>query len=273
MQQYSNRLRLQRKRIGFVPTMGFLHEGHLSLVRRSLKENDITVASIFVNPAQFGPGEDFKKYPRDFKRDEAMLRRAGVDAVFYPTPASMYPQPYRTYVDVEGLTRGLCGRSRPGHFKGVATVVTKLLNIVKPDNVYVGQKDGQQAAVLKKMARDLNMDLNVKALPTVREPDGLAMSSRNSYLNPKERKEAALLYKSLQLARRLLKAGAGDPSAVISKMKRVIRESGLSTKVDYIEIVNGRTMEPVKTISGDILIALAARVGKTRLIDNIRIKV
>lgn len=270
MQGYSNRLKRQNKRIGFVPTMGYLHEGHLSLVRRSTKENDATVVSIFVNPTQFGPREDFAKYPRDFGRDEGMLRKAGADVIFYPTPKQMYPQPYHTYVNVEGLTDVLCGRSRPGHFRGVATVVTKLFNIVKPDTAYFGQKDAQQAIVIKKMAADLDMDLKIKVMPTVRERDGLAKSSRNAYLNPRERKDAVILYKSLLLAKGMIKKGERSAHKIIGKMEELIKQKR-SSRIDYAEIVDQKTLRPVENIRGEILIALAVYIGKTRLIDNLKL--
>lgn len=270
MQKYSNRLRIQGKRIGFVPTMGYLHEGHLSLVRRSVKENDATIVSIFVNPMQFGPKEDFKKYPRDFKRDEEMLKAVGTDVIFYPTANQMYPKHYYTYVNVENITEGLCGKSRRGHFRGVATVVAKLFNIVKPDIAYFGQKDAQQATVIKKMAQNLNMDLKIRVMPTLREQDGLAMSSRNAYLNPEERKSAAILYKSLLLAKQMTQKGETNPKRIINRMKGLINNVD-SSRIDYIEIVDAETLQPVKKIKGEILIALAVYIGKTRLIDNLKI--
>ena len=272
MQDYSKRLKQQGKSIGLVPTMGYLHEGHLSLIRRSVKENDVTVASIFVNPAQFGPKEDFSRYPRDFRRDEGMLKAAGTDVIFYPNVNQMYPQPYYTYVDVEFLTGGLCGGSRPGHFRGVATVVTKLFNIVKPDVSYFGQKDAQQAAVISKMAEDLNMDLKIVEMPIVREKDGLAMSSRNTYLSPSERRDAAVLYKSLILAKKLIRNRERSPAVIIKRMKELINQKR-SSKIDYIEIVDTGTLRSVKKIEGEVLIALAVYIGKTRLIDNMKLRV
>jgi len=272
MQKYSRALKRQNKKIGFVPTMGYLHEGHLSLVRQSIKENDITVASIFVNPLQFGPKEDFKKYPRAIKRDEAMLKKAGVDALFYPTAAGMYREPYYTYVDVGRLSGQLCGRSRPGHFKGVATVVAKLFNLVRPDTAYFGQKDAQQAVIIKQMAEDLNVGIRIKTMPTVREKDGLAMSSRNTYLKPEERKDAAILYKSLLLAKRMIGPGRSSAGEIISKMKALIKQKK-SAKIDYVEIVDEKTLKPVSKARGGILIALAVYIGKTRLIDNLRLNV
>lgn len=272
MQKLSNRLKKQGKMIGLVPTMGYLHEGHISLVRRSVKENDFTVASIFVNPIQFGPKEDFKKYPRNFKKDETMLREAGVDALFYPTAEEMYPDPYYTYVQVEHLGDTLCGKSRPGHFRGVTTVVVKLFNIIKPDAAYFGQKDAQQALIIGKMAEDLNMDLKVKTMPTIREKDGLAMSSRNAYLSSSERKEAVVLYKSLLAAKRMINKGERSAKKIINDVKALIRQKKAAA-IDYVEISDAATLKSVKNISGDILIALAVRIGNTRLIDNLKIKV
>ncbi|MFH1848492.1 MAG: pantoate--beta-alanine ligase [Candidatus Omnitrophota bacterium] len=272
MQRYSAHARAKGSRIGAVPTMGYLHDGHMSLVKRSKRENDITVVSIFVNPAQFGPKEDLNKYPRDFKRDEKLLRRLGVDVLFYPSAREMYPQPYYTYVDVGGLTTGLCGASRPGHFRGVTTIVTKLFNIMKPDIAYVGQKDAQQAVVITRMAQDLNMDVAVKTLPTVREKDGLAMSSRNKYLSDPQRKDAVILYKALVKAGEMVKNGAASPARIKSVMRAMIKSRPSVTRIDYIEIVDRRGLIPVKRIEGEALIALAVRVGKTRLIDNMIVK-
>jgi len=252
--------------------MGYLHKGHLSLVRRSAEENDVTVASVFVNPLQFGPKEDFKKYPRDLKGDEAALRKAGTDVLFYPEAAQMYPHPYRTYVDVEYLNDTLCGRSRPGHFKGVSTVVAKLFNIVKPDAAYFGQKDAQQAVVIRKMTKDLNMDIRLKVMPTVREKGGLAMSSRNSYLTPGQRLDAAVIYKSLKLARKLINNGERSLARITEEMRKLIRQKK-SARIDYVDIVSADTLRPVKTIYGDLLIALAVYIGSTRLIDNLKIRV
>ncbi|MCM8781964.1 MAG: pantoate--beta-alanine ligase [Candidatus Omnitrophica bacterium] len=272
MQRYSKHLKARRKTIGFVPTMGYLHNGHMSLVRRSVKENDETIVSIFVNPLQFGPTEDFEKYPRDFKRDERMLKKAGADVVFYPTQNQMYRQPYYTYVNVQYLTDTLCGRSRPGHFKGVTTVVAKLFNIIRPDIAYFGQKDAQQAIVIKKMTEDLNMDIRIKVMPIIRESDGLAMSSRNIYLTPQERADAAVLHQALLLAKRMIKKGQRLPGKIITKMSELINQKK-SSRIDYIEIVNPKTLRPVKNICGEILIAMAVYIGKTRLIDNLKLKV
>ncbi|MFH1848259.1 MAG: pantoate--beta-alanine ligase [Candidatus Omnitrophota bacterium] len=272
MQGYCGSVKRAGRTIGFVPTMGCLHDGHISLVRRSVNENDVTVVSIFVNPTQFSQGEDFGRYPRDFRRDEVLLKKAGADAVFYPTSRRMYPRPFGTYVNVNGLTDGLCGKTRRGHFKGVTTIVAKLFNITKPDVSYFGQKDAQQALAIKKMVEDLNMDVRVKVLPIVREPDGLAMSSRNAYLRENERLDAVILYKSLKEAKRLVGRGRRDPSGIRAAIKEMILSKKSATKVDYIEVVDSTTLKPVKRIKGTVLIALAVWFGKTRLIDNIIVK-
>jgi len=256
------------KTIGLVPTMGYLHEGHLSLVRTAKKHTDVVVMSIFVNPIQFAPGEDFEKYPRDLKRDEALARDAGVDIIFCPSEDQMYPPGHSTYINVEGLTDSLCGASRPGHFRGVTTVVAKLFGIVKPDMAYFGQKDAQQAIVIKKMVDDLNMDIDLKILPTVREKDGLAMSSRNSNLSEEERGDAAILYGALKRAESLISGGETDPKKIVKAMKDMINEKKCA-KIDYISIVDTEILKPVNAISGEALVALAVFMGKTRLIDNI----
>jgi pantoate--beta-alanine ligase len=268
MQEASKSIKQKGKTIGFVPTMGALHEGHLSLIRRARKDNDKVVVSIFVNPAQFGPKEDFKKYPRQLKIDAAFCKEEGADIIFYPDAEQMYPAGYKTYVDVGHLSRVLCGKFRPGHFRGVATVVAKLFNIVRADIAYFGQKDAQQAAIIRKMSQDLNMPLKIKALPTVREESGLAMSSRNSYLTAKQRKDAAILYLALNLARRLIKQGNRKYLDIIKKMRWLIAKKK-NISVQYISIVNLENLLPVKRAKGKVLVALAAQVGKTRLIDNI----
>lgn len=260
--------RNKAKTIGFVPTMGALHAGHLSLVARARKECDFVVVSIFVNPIQFGPGEDLSCYPRDFKKDEKVLKKAGVDLLFYPKDLIIYPKGFSTYVIEENLSKKLCGASRPGHFKGVCTVLAKLFNIVRPDSAYFGQKDYQQALIVKKMAADLNYNIKIKTLPIVREKDNLAMSSRNSYLSPKERKQSLCFYQALMLAKVLIKKGEQDPDKIMRKMQSVVK-SEKTIKIDYIEIVNARSLEKINKISGKVLIALAVYVGKTRLIDNI----
>lgn len=265
-------LKKEGKSIGFVPTMGYLHEGHMSLVKAARKHTDVVVMSIFVNPLQFGPKEDYEKYPRDIKRDEALAGEAGVDIIFCPSVKEMYPEGYATYVNVESLTDSLCGASRPGHFKGVTTVVAKLFSIIKPDVAYFGQKDAQQVAVVKKMARDLNMDIEIKSMPIIRETDGLAMSSRNVYLSEDERRQALVLNQSLEKVSSLVKAGERDPANVIKAIKELIARKPL-VKIDYISIVDMRSLKDVPEISGEVLVALAAFVGKTRLIDNTIIKV
>jgi pantoate--beta-alanine ligase len=261
------------QRIGFVPTMGFLHEGHLSLMRRARAENQIVVASVFVNPAQFAPHEDLDTYPRDADRDAALMRAEGVDIAFFPTPAAIYPHGYATYVTVEGsLPQGLCGRSRPVFFRGVATVVAKLFNLVTPDRAYFGQKDAQQAAVVKQMVRDLDFDLEVVVCPIVRESDGLAMSSRNAYLTPGQRADAPALHLALRAAESQI--AGGERAALVIKTGIETRIQAFSEAViDYVEVVDADTMEAVDTIAGNVLIAVAVTFGQTRLIDNIQIEV
>ncbi len=266
MKEISESLR-KEKTIGFVPTMGYLHEGHISLVRRSLQENDITVVSIFVNPTQFGPSEDYASYPRDLKRDLSMLEREGVDYVFVPTVEEMYPEGYSTYVVEENLSKYLCGKSRPGHFRGVCTVVMKLFNIVKPHRAYFGQKDAQQFRIIRKMVRDLNMDVEVIECPIVREQDGLAMSSRNVYLSAEERTHAIALNKALKIAENLYKVGERNTSRIKEKMTEYL-SSFDKVKIDYVEIVDEQTLHPVEKINGKVIVAVAAWVGKARLIDN-----
>jgi pantoate--beta-alanine ligase len=259
------------KTIGFVPTMGYLHEGHLSLARAAKKHTDVVVMSIFVNPLQFGPNEDLSKYPRDFKRDEEMARLAGVDILFYPSEKEMYPEGYSTYVEVKGLSETLCGLSRPGHFKGVATIVAKLFGIVRPDIAYFGQKDAQQVAVIRKMASDLNMAIEIMAMPIVREKDGLAMSSRNSYLSESERKDASVLHQSLLKAESMIRSGEKDSKKLIRTVESMIRQKP-SARIDYIAVVNEKDFKDMDTITGNSLVALAVFIGKTRLIDNIIVR-
>ena len=253
--------------IGLVPTMGYLHEGHLSLVRECRKRADVTVASIFVNPLQFGPQEDFRHYPRNPERDASLLEEEGVDILFLPADGEMYPEGYRTSVEVAGLQDKLCGRSRPGHFKGVATVVLKLFNIVRPDYAFFGQKDVQQVVVLRRMAEDLNMDVEIKALPIIREPDGLAMSSRNTYLNAGERRAALVLFRSLEEARRMFENGERAAGRIREHLLSAIASEHLA-RIDYAEVVDGSSLEPVERIDGEALVVLAVYIGKTRLIDN-----
>jgi pantoate--beta-alanine ligase len=265
-------LKAKRLAIGFVPTMGYLHEGHLSLVRKCRKSADVSVVSIFINPLQFGPREDIRRYPRDFARDAGLLKREGVDFLFSPDDREMYPEDYRTTVEVSDLQDGLCGRSRPGHFKGVATVVLKLFNIVQPDVAFFGQKDAQQAVILRKMVEDLNLNVKIRILPIVREPDGLAMSSRNVYLNEEERRAALILSRSLAEARRMFKRGERRTGVIVARLREMIAAEPLA-RVDYIEIVDHKDLSPVDLIRRDALAALAVFIGRTRLIDNIILKV
>jgi pantoate--beta-alanine ligase len=260
------------KTIGLVPTMGYLHEGHMSLVSMSVQHNDFTVLSVFVNPVQFGPNEDFERYPRDIDRDIKMAEAAGVDVVFSPSVSEMYPDGYKTYVEVEGITNILCGRTRPGHFKGVTTVVNKLFNIVQPDRAYFGQKDAQQVVVIKKMVSDLNMNLEVVSCPIVREKDGLAMSSRNVYLGGEERKSALILSKSLFEAEELIKKGETGKENILKYIIDRIK-SEKSAQIDYIEIVNADSLDSIEFLEGRVLIALAVKFGNTRLIDNVIVEV
>jgi pantoate--beta-alanine ligase len=260
------------KTIGFVPTMGYLHEGHMSLVKASREDNDFTIMSIFVNPAQFGPNEDFEKYPRDMERDTRMAEEAGVDIIFAPSKDEMYPDGYKTYIEVEDITEVLCGKTRPGHFKGVTTVVAKLFNIVEPDKAYFGQKDAQQVIVIKKMVRDLNMNLEVATCPIIRENDGLAMSSRNTYLSVGERRAAVILSKSLFEAQDLIKDGERNAAKLVQYICERISTVSFA-EIDYVEITDFENLEKVEVIDGNILIALAVRFGKTRLIDNIVVEV
>jgi len=255
------------KTIGLVPTMGSLHEGHLSLVRESRRRCEATVVSIFVNPVQFGPKEDIDQYPRDLDRDRTMLEREGADLLFHPGIGDMYPEGYKTYVEVHDLQDRLCGASRPGHFRGVSTVVLKLFNIVEPDMAFFGRKDAQQAVILEKMVSDLNLAVKIVVMPIVREPDGLAMSSRNSYLKAEERKAALILSRSLQEARSLWTRGEMRVPELVKRMRRVLASEPLA-KPDYVEIVHPETLDPLDEIRGKGLIAMAVFIGKTRLIDN-----
>lgn len=268
MHALSERKRMEGKLIGFVPTMGFLHEGHLSLIREARKQTDIVIVSIFVNPTQFGPREDYDNYPRDLEGDKEKVDSTGGDIIFAPSARDMYPESYLTYVNVEGITETLCGLSRPGHFTGVTTVVTKLFNIVKPHMAFFGQKDYQQSVVIKRMVRELNMDIDIIVLPTVREPDGLAMSSRNSYLSEKERMAAPVLYNTLMMASEMIKNGERNTWRIYSEMKRMI-ESEPFAVIDYIAITDPENLRDISVIEGTTLIALAVRIGDTRLIDNI----
>ncbi len=260
------------KTIGFVPTMGYLHEGHLSLINTSIHDNSFTIVSIFVNPVQFDPNEDYNNYPRDLSRDLGMAEKAGADIIFTPSVSEMYPKGYNTYVNVEGITEVLCGKSRPGHFRGVTTVVSKLFNIVEPDKAYFGQKDAQQVAVIRRMASDLNMNVEIIACPIVREKDGLAMSSRNLYLNAQERKAAVVLSKSLFEAEDLIKNGERNSSNIIKYInERISCEKPAC--IEYIKIVDASDLKDAATVGKKALIALAVRFGSTRLIDNILVEV
>ncbi len=254
--------------VGFVPTMGYFHEGHLSLVRQARKENPTVVVSIFVNPTQFGPGEDFQDYPRDLNRDLELLEREKVDIVFVPSEEEMYPRGFNSWVDVEKVTERLEGASRPGHFRGVATVCAKLFNIIQPTRAYFGQKDAQQAVVIKKMVADLNMNLEIVVVPTVRESNGLAMSSRNTYLNPEERQAATVLFKALSLARELWQGGEKDADKIRHQMTSLIQKEPLA-KIDYVSIADANTLEELQKIDRPAIVFLAVRIGKTRLIDNV----
>ena len=268
MKEIRNKLIKEDKSIGFVPTMGYLHRGHLSLVEQARKDNDVVVVSIFVNPTQFGPNEDFDRYPRDLNRDMDLLKPYNVDYVFHPNVNEMYSKDHSTYVEEIKLTGVLCGKSRPEHFKGVTTIVAKLFNIISPTRAYFGQKDAQQFRVLRKMVDDLNMDVNLVEMPIIREEDGLAMSSRNIYLSPEERVQALSLSKSLKKAKELYEIGERNAEKIKGEMRKIFDMNPL-VKVDYIEIVDEYNLESVKEIKGKVLVAVAAFVGKARLIDNI----
>ncbi|MBF0521860.1 MAG: pantoate--beta-alanine ligase [Candidatus Omnitrophica bacterium] len=261
-------LKQQGKTIGFVPTMGALHEGHLSLMRKARRECDIVVVSIFINPKQFGPNEDFTRYPRQKKKDELLTKKEKIDIMWHPSEEEMYPDGYLTYVETVKLGNILCGEFRPGHFKGVTTVVAKLLNCVTPDNLYLGQKDGQQAMILTKMVEDLDYDVKVKICPTLREKDGLALSSRNVFLTESQRREAPILYKALQTAKKAIKAGERDAQTIVQSIRSLITKES-SGKIDYISCVDRRTLSSLQFIQGSVMIALAVRFGAVRLIDNI----
>jgi len=260
--------RLDRKRLGLVPTMGALHEGHLSLVRAAKAQCDVVAASIFVNPTQFGPNEDLATYPRNFERDSELLKQEGVELLFAPSVEEMYPGEAVTWVTVEGLSDKLCGRSRPGHFRGVTTVVAKLFHIVEPDAAFFGQKDAAQLAIIRRMVRDLHFSIEIVGCPIVREPDGLAMSSRNSYLDPQQRKQALVLYRSLTGVQNLFDQGERQAEKLVAAGKQVFTQEP-SVRLDYFEVVNPATLDPVHDVSEGGLVAVAAIVGPTRLIDNV----
>ncbi|MCK5147756.1 pantoate--beta-alanine ligase [bacterium] len=270
MQQEADSLRMAGKRIGLVPTMGALHDGHLSLLTMAKEKSDIVVVSIFVNPTQFGPDEDLDAYPRDFDRDERLLIRAGADIIYYPAVDEMYPTSYHTYVTVDTLTEKLCGASRPGHFRGVTTIVTKLFNAVKPHCAVFGEKDFQQVAVIRRMAVDLNMDVEIITAPIVREKDSLAMSSRNNYLSIEERQDALILYNSLEKARKLIREGMRDVDKISKAIEALILEKD-NVSIDYINLIHPGTLEDIQHIEDSVQIVLAVFVGKIRLIDNLRV--
>ena len=259
--------RKQGLSVGLVPTMGYLHEGHKSLIDRACKENDKVVVSVFVNPTQFGPGEDLATYPRDIQRDAALCEDAGAALIFNPESEEMYFDDFHTYVTMESLSDELCGKTRPIHFRGVCTVVSKLFHIVAPDRAYFGQKDAQQLAIIKRMVRDLNFDIEIVGCPIVREADGLAKSSRNTYLNPEERKAALVLSKAVGLGQELIQKGERNADVIVEKMKQLIEEEPLA-KIDYVQAVDAISIQPVAEIKGTVLVAMAVYIGKTRLIDN-----
>jgi pantoate--beta-alanine ligase len=268
MRTASRQVRRDEERLGFVPTMGALHEGHLSLVRAAKAKCDVVAVSIFVNPLQFGPSEDLAKYPRTFEPDRELLEKEGVDILFAPTPDEMYPAGAVTYVTVEGLSEKLCGRSRPGHFRGVTTVVAKLFHIVEPDLAFFGQKDAAQATIICRMVRDLNLPVEIVICPIMREPDGLAMSSRNAYLSPQARKSALVLQRSLTRVRNRFDQGERDTAKLIEAGKEVVAQEP-AVRLDYFEIVDPATLDPVRELTNNVLVAVAAFAGNTRLIDNI----
>ena len=272
MHKTSLGLRNRGKSVGFVPTMGALHKGHTSLIEKAKKDNDGVILSTFVNPTQFTAGEDYYSYPRDIEKDKTTASDIGVDYLFLPSADEMYPEGYKTFVNVEDITEPLCGKFRLGHFKGVATVVLKLFNIVKPHRAYFGEKDYQQLLVIRRMARDLNLDIEIVNMPTIREGDGLAMSSRNRYLNQKEMVSAAAIYKALKISQEMVKDSERVSKNIITEMERVIKsEDGI--KIDYISICDPDTLEDVKIINDRVLIAIAVRIGNARLIDNCIVEV
>lgn len=254
-------------RVGLVPTMGYLHEGHQSLIARACAENDKVVVSVFVNPTQFGPNEDLESYPRDLARDAALCESTGASIIFHPTPEEMYPSGYSTFVDMEGMTQTLCGKSRPTHFRGVCTVVSKLFHIVQPDTAYFGEKDAQQLAVIRRMVQDLNMDITIVGCPIVREPNGLAKSSRNTYLSETERQAALVLSQSIFAGKAMVEAGETDAGALVDAMRHKIEAEPLA-RIDYVQVVDQQTMQPIEKLDRPFLAAIAVYIGKTRLIDN-----
>ena len=271
MRSFADTFRREGKTIGFVPTMGFLHAGHISLMQRARQECDVVVASIFVNPTQFGPNEDFDRYPRDEAGDRATCKAAGVDVLFMPTASAMYPDTPSVFVIVEGISDILEGAVRPGHYRGVATVVAKLFHLVKPHKAFFGQKDYQQCAVIKRMAKGLDTGVDVVVLPTVRERDGLAMSSRNSYLSADERRTAAAIYRALYAAEQLAKTGTRQPEALKNKIQAVVREEK-GIEIDYLEIADPESLAPLASAQDGMVLLIAVRIGRTRLIDNLVIQ-
>ena len=259
--------RKQGLTVGLVPTMGYLHEGHQSLIKKAVAENDRVVVSVFVNPIQFAPNEDLETYPRDLEADTKLCDSTGADLIFHPTPDEMYPEGFSTHIQMNNLTKELCGKTRPTHFGGVCTVVGKLFNIVQPDKAYFGQKDAQQLAIIKRMVRDLNFDIEIVGCPIIREPDGLAKSSRNTYLNADERKAALILSKSIELGKQLVAGGERDAQTIIKAMTDKINTEPLA-RIDYVNAVDALNIEPLETLRGEVLVAIAVYIGKTRLIDN-----
>jgi pantoate--beta-alanine ligase len=264
--------RMRSLRTGLVPTMGALHAGHLSLIRAARAETGYVVVSIFVNPTQFGPHEDLSRYPRPLDQDLSICKSEKVDLVFVPDVATVYPHGFETFVEVTELQKVLCGPSRPGHFRGVATIVLKLFNIVQPDIAYFGQKDGQQARIVQQMVRDLDIPVEIRVCPIVREPDGLALSSRNQYLDPEQRRQATVLYRALETGRQSIQAGEREASVLLNRMKELI-QSVSSAVIDYVAIVDADSLKPVTRLEGTIMLALAVKFGQTRLIDNLKLSI
>lgn len=253
--------------VGLVPTMGYLHEGHQSLIKKAVEENDRVVVSVFVNPIQFAPNEDLETYPRDLEADKRLCDSTGADLIFHPTPDEMYPDGFSTHIQMDNLTKELCGKTRPTHFGGVCTVVGKLFNIVQPDKAYFGQKDAQQLAIIKRMVRDLNFDIEIVGCPIIREPDGLAKSSRNTYLSADERKAALILSKAIKLGKEMVEGGERNAQTIIKAMTDKINTEPLA-RIDYVNVVDALSIEPLDVVKGEVLVAIAVYIGKTRLIDN-----
>lgn len=272
MIEFVRQAKKQGQSIGLVPTMGSLHEGHLTLLRRAGEACDIVVASIFVNPTQFGPNEDFEKYPRNLAADSKAAASVGVQVIFHPRAGEMYPEGYASFIEIEGITQKLCGLSRPGHFRGVATVVNKLLQIIQPDKAFFGQKDAQQVMVLKRMVADFNMNVTLEVVPIVREADGLALSSRNAFLSPVERQAALVLSRSLRIAQELVASGEDQVGRIRSRVMSEIQLETL-TEIEYVEVYSYPSLDDISSIKGEAILALAVRVGKTRLIDNVILEV